>query len=478
LAQVTGQTALPNYQQRLAALETEQQDLVRQIAAAGAGLSEQDPWISISTLRGELPTGSAMISLARFAPYDFPRDKWAAHRYFAWVIPASDEGPVKVVDLGEAELIERAVAELQDAIQQAETLVEKDGDQQANDALQKTLKPLAELAWKPISEHVADKEHLILSPDGALWLVPWAALPLDDGKCVLEKYRLRYVVSGRELVQQRTARTGISAPVVLADPDFNLDQRQGLPKDDAGPTNSIARRSASRLNDVERLPGTAREAKAIQASLARIGENEPVVFLDRAATETQFKNLFRPRVLVLSTHGFFLEDQKSVSENNRSGAEDSSRAAKTAEGQPIENPLLRCGLLLAGCNRRNSVSNGIDDGVLTGLEIVGTDLRGTELVVLSACETGVGEIRSGEGVAGLRQAFQLAGAQSVVATLWKIPDQETAQLMNDFFVYLSQGKSRSEALRYAQLAQIKSRRERFGAAHPYYWAAFTLTGKD
>ena len=195
---------------------------------------------------------------------------------------------------------------------------------------------------------------------------------------------------------------------------------------------------------------------------------DPGVFLQSAASESVFKSLQSPRMLVLSTHGFFLEGPDP---------EHSGKDADLARRSLPANPLLRSGLILAGYNQAVSSGDGCDDdGLLSGLEVAGCDLRGTELVVLSACETGLGSIRAGEGIAGLRQVFQLAGAKSVVASIWRVPDFESYQLMSAFFRGLTRGRGCAESLREAQLALIADQRARRGATHPYYWAAFSLTG--
>lgn len=396
-------------------------------------------------------------------------------RYAAWIVPSAGQGDVRVIDLGEAAAIDAAVAAVRQGLlaaqggsKQKSVIVEK-GEAEAEKELQTALASLGRLVLTPLLGHIDGKEQWVISPDGPLWLVPWAALPLKDGRYAIEGHTIRHVVSGRDLVAaQSKAPAKRDGSVIFADPDFDLTADAARKRSQellgTGLRSVLVRStvSGSRLPTVARLPGTAAEAQAIKPKLIQYLGQEPYVYRRTAALESMVKSFHGPRVMVLSTHGFFLAAPEAKSATDR---------------RPVDNPLLRCGLLMAGCNSREQLQDRDEDGVLTGLEIVGIDLRGTELVVLSACETGLGQVNNGEGVAGLRQAFQLAGAHSVVASLWQVSDKETAQLMTDFFDGLAKGKTKAEALREAQLARIKAHRDRDGAAHPFFWAAFTLTGR-
>jgi CHAT domain-containing protein len=180
----------------------------------------------------------------------------------------------------------------------------------------------------------------------------------------------------------------------------------------------------------------------------------------------------------LATHGFFLPDQerdlnregRSLDFGDFSGARD---GPGRFSGPMMENPMLRSGLALAGANtwlRAGNLPEEAEDGLLTAEDVTGLDLLATELVVLSACETGLGQVHVGEGVFGLRRAFVLAGAKTLVMSLWKVPDEPTRELMGDFYGRLLAGQGRAEALRQAQLA-MKAK-----YPDPFYWGAFICQG--
>jgi CHAT domain-containing protein len=174
----------------------------------------------------------------------------------------------------------------------------------------------------------------------------------------------------------------------------------------------------------------------------------------KEASKAALRSHPAPRILHIATHGFFLDD-------DRRGAE--SASVETG----IRNPLLRSGLALAGANA------GSREGILTALEASGLNLSGTRLVTLSACDTGLGEVRNGEGVYGLRRALALAGAETLVMSLWPVSDQVTRELMTAYYTGLAEGQGRGEALRQVQLKIMK----RGDRQHPFYWAGFIQSGE-
>jgi CHAT domain-containing protein len=176
------------------------------------------------------------------------------------------------------------------------------------------------------------------------------------------------------------------------------------------------------------------------------------------ALESRIKSCHSPRILHIATHGFFLADQeRDVDEKWQDlgvMAWEGTGTAGRLSGVGLENPMLRSGLALAGANtwcRGGSPPAEAEDGLLTAEDVSGLDLLSTELVVLSACETGLGEVHAGEGVFGLRRACVVAGAKTLIMSLWKVPDEQTQELMEDFYRRVMNGQPRAEALREAQL---------------------------
>jgi CHAT domain-containing protein len=193
------------------------------------------------------------------------------------------------------------------------------------------------------------------------------------------------------------------------------------------------------------------------------------VFTGRQATKNALQQMVVPKILHIATHGFFLEAPDAGSKP-AAGALALQGTRGIRAGMKVENPLLRSGLALAGANLKKS---GGDDGILTALEASSLNLWGTKLVTLSACDTGVGEVKNGEGVYGLRRAFFLAGAESLVMSLWPVSDYVTRELMTEYYAGLKKGLGRGEALRQAQLAMLK----RKSRQHPFYWASFIQSGE-
>jgi tetratricopeptide (TPR) repeat protein/CHAT domain-containing protein len=475
------------HREELGRLLRRERVLAGQLARAGGRWTGPD-WIELAELRRALPADAVFVDFIRHGAYDFKERRWKSHRYLACVVPPAGRGAVALLDLGPAEPIEKAAQAVRLVLRDPGKSIGELGEPEAEHALKERLGRLAERVLQPLLPRLAKAPKWVVGPDATLWLVPFEALPLADGRYAVEGHSIRYVVSGRDLlVPGPNAVVKPGPALVLADPDFDLPPDAGGPAADSeepapggGAAAAYAKggglATAEKLPVFARLPGTASEAAAVIPALEKLTRRPPVLKTDKDAREQLVKAARRPRVLVLSTHGYFLPDQEAAVPELFA---DALQAALSKSGKPLEHPLLRSGLALAGANRRGTArADGTEDGILTGFEVCSCDLTGTELVALSACETGLGQVNNGEGVAGLRQAFHQAGARAVLASLWRIPDRPTAELMAAFFEELAKGKGQggqAEALRRAQLRQIERRRELDGAAHPFFWAGFTLT---
>jgi CHAT domain-containing protein len=280
--------------------------------------------------------------------------------------------------------------------------------------------------------------------------------------------QLRVLTTGRDLVRLQTTPSKSRASMVMANPSFDRTGSRAQASargSQVGPQLRSADLGSTRWDP---LPGTEREGQQVAGLLGAPLLSGP------AATATALRQQQSPQVLHVATHGFFLADQDTPPSDPLQVVQEQMSSLSPLRA---EAPLLRSGLVLAGANQPAADPN--DNGRLTAAEILKINLRGTELVVLSACSTGQGEVRTGEGVYGLQRALTVAGARSTLLSLWKVDDAATAEFMVRFYRRLKAGEGRADALAAVQAEFRNGSVQGPGGedlSEPYFWAAWQLTG--
>jgi CHAT domain-containing protein len=366
------------------------------------------------------------------------------------------------------------------------------GDSRGRDDPAATLR---RLLWQPLAEAVGDAAIVLVSPDGVLGTFPFAALPGDkDERYLIEERAVAMVAVPQllpELLRPDPKDKKDMPPSLLLVGDVDFDAGAGKPVlADAGRSAARGLRQST-IGQFHPLAATRGEVLAVRDSFEQRHPDATVKWLrNAAATEDAFRRqATRSRYLHLSTHGFFAPpDLKSALAPPEPKQRDRDPFGRS--GVSGYHPGLLSGLALAGANREPK--EGADDGILTALEVAALDLGGVELVVLSACETGLGQAAGGEGLLGLQRAFQVSGTHTVVASLWRVDDEATLKLMVRYYENLWRAREplgKLAALREAQLwmlhegvkrglVRLTEKEASPGPKRtpPFYWAAFVLSG--
>lgn len=294
--------------------------------------------------------------------------------------------------------------------------------------------------WSKIEPALSGKKILYLSLDGAYNQLNLNTLKKADGDYLVKKYEIILLGNSKDLIaiKSRKASTPKKNAFLIGFPDYG------------GP-------------ELISLPGTKTELDGINKML-KLNGYQVTQFMQKEASEKNLKNIKAPELLHIATHGYFLQD-----------VEGKDNAYGISAENALENPLLRSGLMLAGASKTvsgvsqpNLESN--DNGVLTAYEAMNLNLEGTQLIILSACETGLGDVKNGEGVYGLQRAFLVAGADALIMSLWKVDDAATQQLMTNFYTNWIKLRDKQKAFKQAQLQLMAKYKE------PYYWGAFIMIG--
>jgi CHAT domain-containing protein/tetratricopeptide (TPR) repeat protein len=451
--------------------------------------------IGLSDIVAAMPPNAAIVSFNRYQHSGAPAVAKTSGRvlgppegvpsYVGFVLRPSTAPAM--VSLGPAEVIDTLVRKWRSAVIEvvAQSPATQGAPLQSSRAVGARLR---RLVWDPLLDHLHGIERVFIVPDGSLSLVPFAALPTGQRSYLLETGpMIHYLSAERDVVPvPASTRTSIGL-FALGGPSFD---DSSLFRGGTRPVASPMPSSGSAILGgaappcggfqsitFQPLAGTRVELRDLSAvwHADPFNEEPARVLVGREASETAFKrDAPGHRVLHLATHGFFLNGECAFGPTRTRGVGGLATARPTTGA---ENPLRLSGLALAGANRRAQARPDEDDGILTAEEVAMLDLQGVEWAVLSACDTGVGEVRAGEGVFGLRRAFQVAGARTVIMSLWSVDDRATRDWMRALYEgRFQRNLSTADAVHQASLTVLRDRRARGLSTHPFYWAAFVAAG--
>jgi CHAT domain-containing protein/tetratricopeptide (TPR) repeat protein len=440
-------------------IELETELLEKEITRKSSAFRDQQGslQVTMNAIQQNLAPDEAAIEFVNFKLYR--QGKTDSAIYAAYIIRKTDSTPI-FIPLCEKQQLKKL---FDSAGQSATTMVSSFYRGLEIKASTATLgKSLYKLVWQPLDPYLKDIKKISYSPAGKLYSVAFHALQADSGVLLMDKYNMQQYTSTRQIAFRNNTKSN-AAPgemVLFGDAEFSMDSLQ-ITRLRKGNTDAVLTTPSVFKNENlwHSLPGTGTEVNKIK-QLFEQNKIKTKVYTKTAATEENLKSLNNSLVkeIHIATHGFFLPE-KDKEENIGEGGYKFS-----------DDPLLRSGLVLTGGNyvwSGKSSINGVEDGIVTAYEISQLNLINTQLVVLSACETALGDVKGSEGVFGLQRAFKIAGIKNIIVSLWQVPDKETAELMVAFYTYWFKGKSISDAFYQPQTDMRKK-------YSPFYWAAFVL----
>lgn len=446
------------YQQKVRRSKEEIDALESRISTLAPSLTLNLKGVTIEAVQKAIPENSALVEMFLYKPLlkiSGSAPDWGKPRYAAYILKHT--GPPAWADLDDAEKIDHDTALLRAALRNP-----------ARTDFAARARTVDEEVMRPLRKLLGNVQQVLISPDGSLNFVPYAALTDEQNHYLDESFTFTYLTSGRDLLRMRERLPSRQGPVVIANPLFDLPATEKqTPNGKESSAAGASLRSASFDESFRPLEGTNEEAREVSSIL-----KGAQVYTGARALKSVVMQVRAPSILHIATHGFFLRKQGGAAGAAPPGVQSAARGSGNGSLALIDgDPLLRSGIALSGANGLND-GHG-ENGILTAMEAAGLDLHGTRLVVLSACETGIGEVQNGEGVYGLRRSLVLAGAESQMISLWKVDDDATRELMIDFYRRLQAGTGRAEALRQVQLRMLKSEEH----SHPFFWAGFILSGE-